>query len=216
MHCVRNTFYWFDIVFVQYFWCILQKRFQTTPIICYEMFSPSACTNFNQILCAEFYQICHTFQFWLLSDGKSGHIAWRRTITDKVSFFSLSEFRCCRAVWTDPSASSAVVVIATRCSCFIENKLAGICRCWGVVFIADIYEFLEPNRHFALKMSYVLHCVYGPHRCEMRRWLLLDSIQSRRLPQSLRIISGCTVACAPKCWQPEPTVRFITAELPRL
>jgi hypothetical protein len=82
----------------------------------------------------------------------------------------------------DPPASAAVVVIATQCSCFIENKLAGFCRCWGVIFIADFYEFLEPNRHFALKMSYVLQCVYGPHRCEMRRWLLLDSIQSRRLP----------------------------------
>jgi hypothetical protein len=66
----------------------------------------------------------------------------------------------------------------------------------GFIFIADIYEFLEPNRHFALKMSYVLQCVCGPRRCEVRRWLLLDSIQCRRLPQSLRIISGCTAVCA--------------------
>lgn len=92
----------------------------------------------------------------------------------------------------DPAASSAVVVIATQCSCFIANKLQAFVAV-GVIFIADIYVFLEPNRHFALKMSYVLQCVYGPHRCEMGRWLLLDSIQSRRLPQSLRIISGCTV-----------------------
>jgi len=107
-----------------------------------------------------------------------------------------SQLSCCMNC--DPPASSAVLVIATHFSCFIDNKLAGFCRCWGFIFVADIYEFLEPNRHFALNMSYVLQCVYGPHRCEMRRWLLLDSIQSRRLPQSLRIVSGCTAVCAPE------------------
>jgi len=37
---------------------------------------------------------------------------------------------CCMD--SDPPASSAVVLIATQFSCFIENKLAGFCRCWGV------------------------------------------------------------------------------------
>lgn len=116
-----------------------------------------------------------------------------KTCSNRQSVFLffkwVSQLSCCMD-W-DPPASSAVVVIATLCSCFIENKLAGFYRCWGYFYCW--YDFLEPNRHFALKMSYALQCVYGPHRCEMRRWLLLDTIQSRRLPQSLRIISGCTV-----------------------
>jgi hypothetical protein len=158
------------------------------------------------------------FQFWLLSDCTSGHIAWRRTvtdtlqwrrtvtdtshwrrtITDKVSFISLSEVRSCRAVWTVTLLHLLLCLwLQHSVRVLLTINLQAFVSVGGFIFVADIYEFLEPNRHFALKMSYVLQCVYGPHRCEMRRWLLLDSIQSRPLHQSLRIVSGCTAVCAP-------------------
>jgi hypothetical protein len=99
-----------------------------------------------------------------------------------MSFFSLSEVRW----WQWPSC-----IFCCGCDCntvfrvLLKINLHSFVAVGG--FIAVIYEFLELNRHFALKMCYVLQCVCGPRRCEIRRWLLLDSIQYRRLPQSLRL-----------------------------
>ena len=70
--------------FCRIFFILLQKGSKLRLLSARRCHFPSACTNFNQTLCAEFYQICRTFQFWLLSDCKSGHMAWRRTVTDTL------------------------------------------------------------------------------------------------------------------------------------
>jgi hypothetical protein len=89
-------------------------------------------------------------------------------------------------------------MIETKCSCLLKINLRAFTAFGGLFLLLVFYEFLEPNRHFALNMGSVRASVYGPRRCEVK--VLVTCLLSVQTTPSSRVISGSAV-CAAKCSQ---------------
>ena len=147
-----------------------------------------------------------------------GHIAWRRTVTDKVSFSSLSKFRCCRAVWT-------VILLHLLLWLWLQHSVRVLlqinCRLLSLLGLFLLLIFMcSWNLIGILHWKWVTYCsVFMGHivvKWDGGCYLIPFSpdVCPSPLGSSQAVLSCCTIL--PKCSQPEPTVRFITAELPRL